>query len=85
MSGDVSMPRIPIEGHIHDQITLLKILAQFLWTIFDKEVDQFIRACAYFQLVNSCSHKSQQSLQKIVSDTPFGVASIDFWEPGDIT
>ena len=50
----------------------------------NKEVAQFIRACAYFQLVNLFSHEAQQSLQTIDSDTPFYVVFLDFWEPGDI-
>ena len=50
----------------------------------NKEVDQFIRACAHCQLVNLCSHEAQQLLQTIEPDTPFDVVFIDFWEPGDI-
>ena len=36
------------------------------------------------KLVNSCSHKEQQLLQTIKSDTAFDVVFLDFWEPGDI-
>ena len=50
----------------------------------NNEVDQFIRACAYCQLVNSCSHEAQQLLQTIKSDTLFDVVFLYFWEPGDI-
>ena len=49
----------------------------------NNEVDQFIRVCAHFQLVNSCSHESQHLLQTIESDNPFDVVFIDFWEPGE--
>ena len=50
----------------------------------NNEVAQFIRFCAHCQLVNSCSHEAQQSLQRIDSDTPLGVVFLDFWKPGDI-
>ena len=50
----------------------------------NKEVAQFIRACANFQLVNSCSHEAQQLLLQIESDTPFYVVFLEFWEPGYI-
>ena len=50
----------------------------------NKEVAQFIIACAHFQLVNSLSHEAQQFLQMIESDNPFGVVFLDSWEPGDI-
>ena len=50
----------------------------------NKDVAQFIRACAHFQLVNSFSCESQQLLQTIKSDTPFDVVFLYFWEPGDI-
>ena len=74
----------PLVGHSHEQRTLFRILVRFWWPMFDKEVDQFIRACSHFQLVNSFSHKAQQLLQTIELDTQFDVVFIGFWEPGDI-
>ena len=74
----------PLEGHSHDQITPLRILARFWWPIVNKKVDYFIRACAYFQLVNSSSHKAHQLLHTIDSDTPLDVVFLYFWERGDI-
>ena len=44
-----------------------------------KEVAQFIRSCANFLLVNSCSHESQQTLHSIDSDIPFDMVFIEFW------
>ena len=35
----------PLVGQIHDQRTLFRILAQFLWPIFNRELAQFIRSC----------------------------------------
>ena len=34
----------PLAIQSHEQITLFSILAQFLWPIFNNEVDHFIRA-----------------------------------------
>ena len=45
----------------------------------DKEVDQFIRACAHFQLVSSCSREAQKMLNAIDIETPFDVLFIEFW------
>ena len=70
--------------HRHEHRTLFRILARFLWPMVNKEVSQFIRACVYWQLVNSCSHEAQQLLQTIESDTPFDVVFLDSGEPGDI-
>ena len=75
----------PLAGHIHDQRKLFRILARFWWPMVNTEVAQFIRACAYFQFVNSCYHKAHQLLQTIESDTPFDVVFLEFWEPGDIS
>ena len=75
----------PIEGHIHEKITLFKILTRFWCPMVNKEVDQFIRAYAYCQLVNSCSYEAHQMLHMIDSDTPFEVVFLDFWEPGGIS
>ena len=74
----------PLAGHIHDQRTLFRVLAQFWWPMINKEVVQFIRAFAHCQLVNSFSHEAQQLLQTIDSDTPFDVVFLYFWEPGEI-
>ena len=41
----------PLAGHSHEHRTLFRILERFWWTILNKDVDHFIRACAYFQLV----------------------------------
>ena len=71
-------------GHIHEHKTLFRIMAQFWWPMVNKEVDQFIRACAHCQLINSCSHKAQQLLPRIELDTSFDMVFLDFWEPGDI-
>ena len=75
----------PLAGHIYDQRTLFRILARFWWPMVNKEVYQFIRSCAHFQLINSCSHEAQQLLQTIESDTSFDVVFLDFWVPGGIT
>ena len=74
----------PLAVHIHEQRTLNRILARFLWEIVNKELSQFIRAYAHFQLVNPCSREAQQFLQTIESDIPFDEVFIDFWGPGDI-
>ena len=73
-----------LEGHIHDQITLFRILARFWWPMVKKEVDQFIRDCVHYQLVNSCSCEAKQLIQMIESDTPFDVVFLYSWETGDI-
>ena len=39
----------PLAGHIHEQRTLFRIMAQFGWTMVNKEVSQFIIACAHCQ------------------------------------
>ena len=68
----------PLEGHIHEQRNLFRILARFCWPMVNNEVDQFIRVCAHFQLINSCSHESQYMLHTIESDTPFDVVFLYF-------
>ena len=35
----------PLVGQIHDQRTLFRILEQFLWPMFNRELAQFIRSC----------------------------------------
>ena len=72
-------------GHSHEQRTLFRILVRFWWPIIDKEVDQFILACAHFQLVDSCSQVAHQIIHTIESDTPFDLKFPDFWDPGDIS
>ena len=72
----------PLAGHIHEQIALFRILAHFWWLMVNKEVAQFIRACTYFQLVNSCSHEAQQLLLTVESDTPFYVVFMEFGNQG---
>ena len=47
----------------------------------NKKVDQFIRACTHFQLVNSCFCEAKHMLCKIDYDTPFDVVLLDFCEP----
>ena len=54
------------------------ILSRFLWPMFNKDVDQFIIACAHYQLVNLCSCEAQQFIQTIESDTSFDVVFLDF-------
>ena len=73
-----------LAGNSHDHRTVFRILARFLWPMVNKEVAQFIRACACCQLVNSSSSEAQNLLQTIESDTPFDVVFIYFWVPGDI-
>ena len=62
---------------------LIQDTGMVLVEIVIKEADHFIRACAYFELVNSCSHEVQQLLHMIESDTLF-LVFLDFWELGDI-
>ena len=68
----------PLAGNSHDQRNLLRILAHFWWTMVNKEVEQFIRACANFQLVNSCSNEAKQWIQTIESDTSFDMVFLEF-------
>ena len=42
----------PLSGNSHEQRTLFRILACFWWPMVDKEVDQFIKACAHYKLLN---------------------------------
>ena len=74
----------PLSGHIHEQRTLFRILAMFWWPMVNKEVAQFIRACAHFQLVYSLYHEAKQLLHAIESDAPFEVVLLEFWVPGYI-
>ena len=37
----------PLEGHIHDKITIFNILARFWRPMVNKEVEQFIRSYAH--------------------------------------
>ena len=74
----------PLAGHIHEQRTLFRIMAQFWFPLVNKYVAQFIIACAYFQLVHPCSRWAQHMLHKIESDAPFAVVFLDFWESGYI-
>ena len=71
-------------GHIHDQITLFRIMAWFWWKMFNKEVEQFIRAREHFKFVKFMPHWVQNMLHTIDSDKPFDVVFLDFWKPGDI-
>ena len=59
-------------------------MAWFWWSFVNKDVEQFIRAYENCQLVDSCSHESQQLLQTIESNTQFDMVFLDFWEPGVI-
>ena len=40
----------PLAGKSHDQIILFSIMERFWWPVVNKDLDQFIRACAYYQL-----------------------------------
>ena len=69
----------PLAGHSHEKRILFRILAQFLWPMVNKEVDQFITYCAHYQLVNLCSHEAHQMLHTIRPDNPFEVEFLEFW------
>ena len=71
----------PLSGHNHECRTLFRILAQFWWVMVNKEVAQLIRACAHFQMENSCSHESYQMLHTIDSYKPRVVVFLYFREP----
>ena len=47
-------------------------------------IRSFIKACVFFQLINSCSLETKHMIHIIDSDTLFDVVFLDFWEPGDI-
>ena len=74
----------PLGGHIHDHTPLFRILVRFLWTIVNKDVAQFIRSCANFQLLNACYREAHQIFHTIESDTSFEVVFLDFWKAGEI-
>ena len=59
-------------------------MAWFWWKMFNKEVEQFIRAREHFKFVKFMPHWVQNMLHTIDSDNPFDVVFLDFWEPGDI-
>ena len=74
----------PLSGHSHDQRKLFRKMEWFLWTIVNKEVDQFIIFWSHFQFEDLFSNEALQMLQRIESYTPFDMVFLYFWGPGEI-